>query len=74
MTHRTPRTKESWLAEAARLCKQHGGLYYVTRPDCFLVYRTHPEGGKGIYVGRRSTPAQLATLIHKAMKSTGAKA
>jgi hypothetical protein len=70
---RKARSKESFLAEAGRRCKQHGGIYFVTKTDCYLVYRKHPNGGRGIFVGRRSTPSQLAKLVSIATQSTGAE-
>lgn len=74
MTSKKPKTPESCLAASRRIASKHG-MYIVPKQDCWLVYRraANPEG-RGVFLGRRTTPHQLLTLVHACSQTLGASA
>ena len=74
MSSQKPKTPEACLAAARRIAGKHG-MFVVAKRDCWLVYRRNPNpDGRGIFLGRRTTPHQLLTLVHACSQTTGAPA
>lgn len=72
MRRRTTPTPENAISAARRLALK-SGMYIVTRPDCFLLYRKNPNpDGRGIFLGRRTTPHQTLALVRSCSTTTGA--
>jgi hypothetical protein len=71
---RGPRTRESYIAEAVRICKKHGGVFFTVKRDVFRVYRrsSNPEHHAPIFLGERSTPATFLSLVRNVTGSTDA--
>ena len=66
-----PRSRESYLAEATRLCRKHGGVFYTAKRDEFKVYRRYPGSASHAptLIGSRNSPAKLVALIRTAMQA-----
>jgi hypothetical protein len=65
-----PRSRESYLAEASRLCRKHGAVFYTAKRDEFCVYRRYPTTNHApVFVGKRTSPAKLVELIRNATQA-----
>lgn len=66
-----PRSRESYLAEAARLCRKHGGVFYTAKRDEFRLYRRYPGNTSKppIYIGKRNSAAKLVDMIRDVVQT-----